>query len=66
MNNADVNSAAVNSDAVNGAAVAEIRAFGPLTVAGRTVPRPRERTMLAETKRRVDPMYTIRSNRPVL
>jgi DNA-binding response OmpR family regulator len=43
-----VDGTAVNDDAVaNGAAVAEIRAFGPLTVAGRSVPRPRERTLLA-------------------
>ncbi len=32
---------------MNSAAVTEIRAFGPLTVAGRTVPRQRERTLLA-------------------
>jgi DNA-binding SARP family transcriptional activator len=32
---------------MNSAAVTEIRAFGPLTVAGRTVPRRRERTLLA-------------------
>ena len=32
---------------MNSAVVTEIRAFGPLTVAGRTVPRQRERTLLA-------------------
>jgi DNA-binding SARP family transcriptional activator len=52
VSSTDMNSAAVNGTGMNGtgmdnAAVAEVRAFGPLTVAGRTVPRPRERTLLA-------------------
>jgi hypothetical protein len=37
----------MDNAAVNSAAVTEIRAFGPLTVAGLTVPRRRERTLLA-------------------